>query len=411
MLEKLVYLLILISLFFGIIPNALVYKHFGLQIPFYLFDISILFAFIIIAFLPRLQNDLHKDHCVSVGCPAKRSEVGLKGGSQTSCTYLTSGRIKSVDLTILFTAFYLFILNVVNLKLLFIPSSILYLVRFTVLALSYPFFIYVFKKYKNFSVKSLNLFLLLCMLFYLIVFAIFPNVTLAGFDPHVKRLYGMFIDPNFYSVFACLVFFYSLVSKSMGIVLKSSLIFLSLVSIFLTFSRLGLLVFLFTLIVMFLKNKSPFIIGLFTGFLILVLTNISYLYRILFVGGNLDSFIYKIISFVEGLYLINLQPIPVGFNNITVYRYFLMSNVNNVTSFFDFSPFTFILSGGIIFAAVFSLLIIYLTRLNSSSKLLIFLFVLSGFVMNTTFNPMLIVTLLLLVVNSCVIDKVSANGK
>jgi len=366
--EKLVYIFILISLFIGVLPNAILNTRYSVNIPFYLFDITIFSAFLISIFLKKYRSN-------------------------------------TIDIFICLTWFYLFLVSLLNLKLLFLPSSVFYLARFFVISLSYPFFLYIFKTYRNFAVKTLNLFLLVSFIFYLIIFVIFPNVTLVGFDPHVKRLYGMFIDPNFYSVFACLVFFYCLLNRQLSPIFKSLLISLSLLSLFLTFSRLGLLVFLATSIVLFLKNKSSYIVSILVGFLILVLTNVSYLYRILFVGGNLDSFVFKIISFVEGVYLINAQNIPVGFNNITIYRYFLMSNINNVTSFFDFTPFSILLSGGIIFAAIISFLILSLTKLNSSSKLLIFLFIISGFVMNTIFNPVLFLLVIMLVVSQIDMEK------
>ena len=130
----------------------------------------------------------------------------------------------------------------------------------------------------------------------------------------------------------------------------------------------------------------------------------------LFVGGNSQSFIYRIRSYIDGISIYSLNLLPLGYNNILINKYFLTSNLNMSSSFTDSVVLNLLLTGGI-----FNLLIVIFAAFVLAKKLLlkgsiagftIIVFILfSSFVMNVLFQPYFIIIISILVAYSLVLNK------
>jgi len=316
-------------------------------------------------------------------------------------------RVKNIDIGILSFALFNVIVLWLNNKHLFNFSSFLYLFRIFLYLQTYPFFVYIFLKIKSWD--NLKKVVPLFLVFHLIVFSIFKNLTVLGYDPHISRLYGPFLDPNYYAILLVLLLtlFFNLRHSSN---LDFFTVLLTLVSIFLTFSRVGFLLLLLLLLTKYLLSKNSKYLGLLFGFLILTITNNKYLLRMLFVGGNSQSFIYRIRSYIDGISIYSLNLLPLGYNNILINKYFLTSNLNMSSSFTDSVVLNLLLTGGI-----FNLLIVIFAAFVLAKKLLlkgsiagftIIVFILfSSFVMNVLFQPYFIIIISILVAYSLVLNK------
>jgi hypothetical protein len=371
-LSKFILHLLAVSIVVGVIPNALILNNLNLKIPIYFFDVVMFFIFFVSLFI--------KKH-----------------------------RILKIDLALILVFGYLFLLNLLNLKLLLGFSSFFYLARVFIYLFSYSFFVNIYKNKPNLINQFLQIVIYLSVPIYLLVFLNYPNVALKTFDPHIARLYGLFIDPNFYSVLLCLfyVVLIGFLTNKKRMFLNLTYIFLVVVSIFLTFSRLGIILFLLTNLLLSFRHKKPLLTLPLVGFVLILATNIRYLFRFLFINGNYDSFLFKVWSFLEGLILYDKILLPTGFNNLKVYRYFLMSNTNNVSSFFDFLPLTIIITGGVFLCVAFclALIAIYKNIKLPHYTLLILLTLFASLVMNVFFNPVFLILFLVFVVGGLVEKK------
>lgn len=152
------------------------------------------------------------------------------------------------------------------------------------------------------------------------------NLFYLGWDEHLYRMFSTFLDPNFAGVFFSLFFIYSLTFINKSIKDNKELFFYSLVSIaalvsvYLTYSRSGLIMLLVSVLVyLLLKNKRK-----------LVLSAVALLILIIFIipksfkteGTNLlrvNSSTARIESFEQAIEIFQKQPVfGVGFN---AYRY------------------------------------------------------------------------------------------
>ena len=131
-----------------------------------------------------------------------------------------------------------------------------------------------------------------------------------GWDPHINRLTGSFLDPNFMAFYLCLYFIlnkYFLQNKYIE--------YLTIISIFLTVSRNGILTFL---IVLILSTKLT--IKKFVYFFIILILLLMFVPQISnrftqFSDSN-DSSYQRLISWNEGLKVANFSNFwGVGFNN------------------------------------------------------------------------------------------------
>ncbi|PIR42968.1 hypothetical protein COV24_04920 [candidate division WWE3 bacterium CG10_big_fil_rev_8_21_14_0_10_32_10] len=353
-------ILLIFSLVFGHIPNIMLNHFFGLNIPFYLYDIVIFIIFITSLFLNKYRNI--------------NLDIGL----------------------ISFFVFNLFLIFF-NFKYLVSLSSFVYLLRICMYIASYPFFSYLFKKtnlLKSFF-YNLSFFLILPSL---LIFLVYPNLNLVGYDPHQFRLYGPFFDPNLYSVFLVILLIFNLYGNYKNKMILV-LLFLNIVSVFLTFSRLGVILCLVVLFLYIVKEKKYyFITGLF-GLVTLLFANTRYLMRFLLVDGNFDSFFYRILSYFEGFRIYSLSVVPTGFNNISIYKTFISSSINHATSYTDSFILNLLLTGGLInLGFIFALLIfVILNNKKSYINIIIIVLILSSFIINTFFHPYFLIIMTTLI--------------
>jgi len=362
MLEKFSIWFLIVSLILGHIPNILLSRYFGVQFSFYLYDIIIFFIFVQSLFLFKYRNYF-------------------------------------VDVLLLLFFLVNLIFLFFNFKFLLGLSSVLYLFRIMVFLGNYPFFC---KCYKLFNFR---LFSFILVPLHLLIFIKFPNLYLAGYDPHRGRLYGPFFDPNFYSIFLVIIFIF--LTKNKEFILKKKInsyhliLILIVMSIFLTYSRAGLLLFMIVLLIYLLKYRIYLLIPFMLGFSFIIASS-SYLFRFLLVEGSFDSFFFRVLSYFDGIVIFNTNIFPVGFNNIKLYKYFLTSNINHATAYTDSFILNLILTGGIFNVLLFFVLFVFLLNRLKKLKagyltLVLFIIVSSSFVLNTFFHPyFLIITAFLI---------------
>jgi hypothetical protein len=131
-----------------------------------------------------------------------------------------------------------------------------------------------------------------------------------GWDPHINRLTGSFLDPNFMAFYLCLYFIlnkYFLHNKYIE--------YLTIISIFLTVSRNGILTFL---IVLLLSAKLTIkkIIYFFIIMILLLMFVPQISNRFTQFSDSNDSSYQRLISWNEGLKVANFSNFwGVGFNN------------------------------------------------------------------------------------------------
>jgi O-antigen ligase len=203
-------------------------------------------------------------------------------------------------------------------------SGILYLVRFVL----YSGFFWIGFSLVDFQKKigtQLGLVMLGCIIFASLLgfvqLIIFPNLTflsIYGYDPHINRLAGTFLDPNFLGAWFC--FGYALVVinflKTKNIRQLFWLILL-LVAILLTFSRSAwvMLAIINLFVIWFLPKKVIVIIGLM---LVLAVGFVPRVQQRLLGAFQVDiSASERFDSWGKGLYLFKNNPlVGIGFNNI-----------------------------------------------------------------------------------------------
>ncbi len=350
---------LLSTLLLGHIPNILFYLKFGFFPKIYLFDITVFFIFIYSFFLRNFR--------------AKRADT----------------------LILLF-----FIINtiflILNTKLLFAYNSFFYLVRLLIYLWSYPYFLYVISKYPFKFLKRLLIFSFFLNIFYLLLFYLYPNLYLPFYDPHRGRLYGPLFDPNLYaiiilttSLFLLEYFFKSRSNRALFV------LSLSFLSIYLTYSRIGILSLFLIFIIYLFKTRNYLVVLTILGFIGLIISSPLYLSRFLFVEGHKTSFILRIQSYIEGSLLFNKSIIPFGFNNIKIYKYFLVGATNNSASYTDSLILNLLLTGGVlnIFFLFLLLYFLYTTAKSSQSSVFLipFLIVMTSLAFNTFFHPYFII--------------------
>lgn len=207
--------------------------------------------------------------------------------------------------------------------------SALYLIRFALYASLY----FIVIEFKDEFKRKIPLYLLLSGVITIILgyiqYFFYPslkNLFYLGWDEHLYRMFSTFLDPNFAGLFFTLFFIFtlSLIEKNLKdnkrLLIYSSISLLSLISVYLTYSRSGLIMLLISILVfLLLKNKKK-----------LVFISISLLILIVFIapksfkteGTNLlrvNSSTARVESLEQAIEIFTKHPLlGVGFN---AYRY------------------------------------------------------------------------------------------
>jgi O-antigen ligase len=226
-------------------------------------------------------------------------------------------------------AFVSLLINYFNYSLNNLLVSALYLVRF-ILYVSLYFIVLNFDS--NFK-RKIPLFLIasgfIAVIFGYVQYLFYPslkNLFYLGWDEHLYRMFSTFLDPNFAGIFFSLFFIFSLILVEKNIKDKMKLSFyilvslLSLLSVYLTYSRSGLIMLLVSIFVfLLLKNKKKLIIA---SFILLILIIFIAPKSFKTEGTNLlriNSSTARVESLEQAIEIYKKHPVfGVGFN---AYRY------------------------------------------------------------------------------------------
>jgi len=192
----------------------------------------------------------------------------------------------------------------------------------------------------------------------MIFFNDLTNLAQFGWDPHIGRLTGTFLDPNFMAFYLCLYFLLN------NFVLKNKYIeYISIFSIFLTLSRNGILTFLIVYLLINYKNLFKLAAILFVSLLIIFI-NPRIIERFIQFSDSNDSSYLRIISWTEALDLFSFNNYSgIGFNNyrnsLELYRISDLSNLSRNSSNSTDSSFllVFVTLGGVGFILIVLLFI------------------------------------------------------
>ena len=200
------------------------------------------------------------------------------------------------------------------------------------------------------------------LIFAFIQYIFWPDFTYFStfnWDPHLYRLIGTFFDPTFTG----LIFLLFLLKTYFNYSSNYLFLFPIYLGLALTYSRSSLLAFLIVFIFISLKTKK---LLLFLSTLLLVFLTIILLPRMPGEGTKLErtsSIKAKIINYQEGIKLFITSPIfGIGYNNLPSIR---PNNNSHANSGFDNSLLTIAITTGIIGLFLFSK--IFISNLYSSS--------------------------------------------
>ncbi|HXS14696.1 MAG TPA: O-antigen ligase family protein, partial [Candidatus Saccharimonadales bacterium] len=306
-------------------------------------------------------------------------------------------------------------------QIFFLPQSqlingALYIVRYCLYGLL--FFIVVGLSPKR---KKITTFLLGCaggiLLFTgFLQFFFYPalrNLYYAGWDEHFYRMFGTFLDPNFFGLFLTgyTLFLVSLFQKQKNAWLKilfGLLILASFIGIVLTYSRTALISLAIGTLIMFWKNmQSKKVLGIISGFVVVAMI-IIFLVGRHSIGNNLfrvTSSDARIGDAKNALIIFSQHPIlGVGFNTYRYaqYRYGFMkpssTQPDHGASGADNSLLFVLATTGIIgFAAFLYLLFVHmrilLQKKNRLGLATICSFIIGSFFINGLFYPFILVWL------------------
>jgi hypothetical protein len=258
-------------------------------------------------------------------------------------------------------------------------------IRFN-LYFGFAYFVFNLLKFKFLSKESL--YRVLSLNFYLVIVLNFLQYFFIrdisfmadfGFDPHVSRLTGFFLDPNFLGFY--LVLYFYLNEKFLK---NKYFSYLSILMVILTESRSAFFTLLILLIFNFFQSVKKTIIFIIFTLLLFLFSNLSY--RIEHLNASNDSSSSRISSWVDALEVHQVSPyFGIGFNN---YRNYLIGyNIVPPEGFFlnssnysDSSILSVLAFSGFLGAIVF--LTFYLSYLNKIQVL--------GFLITIFFNSLII---------------------
>ncbi len=117
------------------------------------------------------------------------------------------------------------------------------------------YFVFLFYVKDSISAKPVNFFIVLTAVFSFLQYLLYPdlrNLLYAGWDPHLYRMFGTYLDTYVAVTIYGLIFLYLLFQEKSFV--NNVLCACYMVFILMTFSRLGYLAILITLVFVYLKN-------------------------------------------------------------------------------------------------------------------------------------------------------------
>ena len=293
---------------------------------------------------------------------------------------------------------FLGILVISNLANPFNPQSGLYLIRTIIYFSLIPFFLNPEPKLTLKNHQLLNLSLVVFVISGLLQYFWYPelrNLYYLGYDPHSYRWVGLFLDPNLSSLLLVWIIVYFWPQKNK---LAKPIIALSLLSLLLTYSRIGWLSFLVGWIYMYnqkVLHKQNLKLILILFLLILMLP------RYFGEGTNLlrtNSIFAKIESSQIVLKQLKTKPLlGIGYNNIHLLKSSQNEPIaNNSLYGIDNSWLTVLITSGIIGLILFLRVIKQIGQKSEKLfKVLGVVYLVHSFSVNSFFMPTLLMFFLL----------------
>ncbi len=296
----------------------------------------------------------------------------------------TFTRFKFIYFWLLFLMFS-YLLNIAGYSLFQNIVALLYLLRLTFYFIFFIYLIYEFKQkqnYQNKLDKGILLFILLTIFFSLGQYFLYPdlrNLFYLGWDPHLYRAFGLFLDTSTFAALIGTSILYLLIDfRNIYLGRNFKIVILVLLSILalLTYARGFYIAILVTVAYFLFKQK------LFRWMIVLMLIFIIGLYLLpkkFGEGVNLQrtfSINSRAVNYKEGLKIWETSPlIGIGYNRLSYAKEKFRQNQNN--SFGDHSlaslnsSFLIILStAGAVGLGLFILLLFKLTQLGPLAKYL-----------------------------------------
>ena len=217
------------------------------------------------------------------------------------------------------------------------------------------------------------------------------NLIYQGWDPHLFRMFGTYLDTYVAVSIYGLIFFYLLFQKKT--LLTKILLFCYLLFIVMTFSRLGYLAFLATLFLVFLKDIKKFLVLALIGFVILFLLPKPWgegvhLTRIFSINSRL-------LDYQKAVGIWQKSPIfGIGYNRI---RYLKKDFVSHAGASFHSSFMIILATSGIFGLSLFLLALSKLAKTSTLSAVYLIFISLISLGDNSLLHPFVLFLLLSLI--------------
>jgi hypothetical protein len=230
-----------------------------------------------------------------------------------------------------------------------------------------------------------------------------------GWDPHLYRMFGTFLEPAFAASIYALLFFNILFNTRYNFWLRNILLLLLLICIFFTLSRAAILSFLVVLVIYLLRHMKIFSLKIQNKFYILYICFIVVILSIFLFfmnfnksgeGVNLlrtSTVQSRIENYKEGLIIFMEYPIlGIGYNRITALKddfdipFRSKYSVNMARSSFHSSFLIVLVTGGVIGLGLFLFNLFILAKQSFFTFLIILFLSLFSLFDNILLHPFII---------------------
>lgn len=281
-------------------------------------------------------------------------------------------------------------------------AAFLYLLRLLVYLGFWGYLGYWVKKEKKIQKHlffSLGIFVILTIASSLVQYLLYPdlrNLIYLGWDPHLKRLFGLFFDTSIAAAVYGLLFFYMLVGfKKLGLFGRLGLLGLFgegllLLAFVLTFSRSAYIAFAITTLLYVFQQKKVALLVVFFGLFIALFLVVPKQFGL---GVGLErtfSISSRLADYKEAITIWSKHKVfGVGYNRIRYIRENIPIDSHAAASFSS-SYLIILVTGGIIGLVFFVLTFLKLMMLNKHSQILFSFIGLLSFTDNILLHPFIL---------------------
>ena len=224
----------------------------------------------------------------------------------------------------------------------------------------------------------------------LLQLALYPNLRnlyYLGYDPHLYRLFGFFLDPNLIGIVLAWGAIYFLVNLKNKYYMISFALFT--IALLFTYSRISWLVFLIGLGYYFWLTKKRLFLLLGLGLLFII--SMIFLPKRFGEGTNIlrtNSIVAKQQTWKKGFNVIKKQPVfGIGFNNVFLYKKSGLTPDNSMHGL-DSSLLTVFVTTGLVGLVTYGYLFLRLfQKSNQWQKIIVLLYFIHALSTNSFFTP------------------------